>query len=171
MVKRRVHSVWLLAALLASTAVGASSQAGAQSHEGRVDPCSLLTDDDAERITDIPMKRKPTANAINCSYMQLTSDSGPTAEVHLNVMQHRTNEVEDVAWGAAKNGASTAGKLEVVGSIGDEAYVVRPQQSGIGGATLFVRKGTADFMLTTFGSKADPFEAMKEIAKKIADQL
>jgi len=171
MVMRRILSSGLLSTLLASSVVCGAFQAGAQSRDARVDPCSFLSDDDAERITEMPMRRKPTPNAINCTYTQIMSDRPLAAEVHLNVMQHRTNEVEDVAWQAAKSGASSAGKLEPVDSIGDEAYVVRAQQPGIAQATLFVRKGTSDFMLTAFGPKGDPFEAMKEIAKKIADQL
>jgi hypothetical protein len=125
----------------------------------------------------MPMKRTPfpmpkdisTDNGGTCHYEQIDQKSEPKVEISL-VMTKITDEdkeLADWAWNAGKHGS--AGKVESAPGIGDDAYFIRNTHSPV--IKILVRKRAWTFYFSIEMFKNDPVAAMKEVAKKIADQF
>ena len=140
--------------------------------------CALFTAADAQKIMGAPMMLKTGHGNDTCLYEETTprpnSIGGGTAALTLN--QHSTAEEENRAWAQMKEVRHLeAGQknVQVLSGIGDEAYFTGNIQKGkVGVAGVIVRKGNAHFAIDCMVLEyvASP-DAMKAIAKRIADQL
>jgi hypothetical protein len=140
--------------------------------------CALFTAADAQKIMGAPMALKPGHGKDTCLYEETTpapnSIGGGTVALTLN--QHSTAEEENRAWAQMKEVRHLEPgqkNVQVLSGIGDEAYFTGNIQKGkVGVAGVIVRKGNAHFAIDCMVLEyvASP-DAMKAIAKRIADQL
>jgi hypothetical protein len=173
-----MFSASVIAILAVSLPLGALAQSAGQPGRNRVDPCSLLTAADAQHIAGMPMKPVPPlggdiVSRFACNYEQAESTSAPKGEINFVVGQHKSKDMEDATWVAMKGGGGSSGNLDTQGlaGIGDDAFLIHGKVPGALSTTLFVRKGTSDFRLQAKGFKSEPLAPMKDIAKRIADEL
>ena len=140
--------------------------------------CALFSAADAEKIMGAPMKPKPGHGATVCMYEEVTArpnSIGP-GTVALTLNQHKTAEEENRARAQMKDVRHLqAGEknVQVLNGIGDEAFFTGNTQKGrVGVSGVIVRKGNSHFAVDTMVLEyvASP-EAMKSIAKRIADPL
>ena len=140
--------------------------------------CALFSAADAQKIMGAPMTLKPGHGKNTCLYEETTprpnSIGGGT--VALTLTPHNTAEEENRAWAQMKEVRHLeAGQknVQVLSGLGDEAYFTGNTQKGkVGVAGVIVRKGNAHFAIDSMVLEyvASP-DAMKTIAKRIADQL
>lgn len=124
------------------------------------------------------MKLKPGHGATVCMYEEVTArpNSIGTGTVALTLNQHKTAEEENRAWDQMKEVRHLqAGEknVQVLNAIGGEAFFTGNIEKGKAGVSaVIVRKGNSHFAVDTMVLEyvASP-EAMKSIAKRIADQL
>lgn len=140
--------------------------------------CALFSAADAQKIMGAPMTLKPGHGKDTCLYEETTprpnSIGGGT--VALTLTRHNTAEEENRAWAQMKEVRHLeAGQknVQVLSGLGDEAYFTGNTQKGkVGVAGVILRKGNAHFAIDSMVLEyvASP-DAMKTIAKRIADQL
>ena len=121
-----------------SSSAGSSTDAtggGATTNGGSADPCSLLTQAEVDAAVGQPLgPGKATIPHYDCAWA--TSDF--TASVSVTVSD----------WSAIKTSATTNGTASSVPGVGDEALTK-------GGGLLYVRKGSAGFLLSIGGPHID----------------
>lgn len=145
----------------------------------QVNVCAFFSEADAQSIMGVPMKRSAKTNPQrNCMYEEATArpnSIGP-GTIALTLDQHQTTADEDKAWAEVKEVRHLqAGQknVQVLTGTGDEAYFTGNSEKGkVGVAGIIVRQGKSDFMLDSMVLEymASP-NAMKSVAKKVADQL
>jgi hypothetical protein len=148
-----------------------------QSPAAKIDPCSKFSAEDAQAITDVPMKFSPGHGDIVCMYFEATPQPGlDTARVSLMLNEANSLDQENKEWKNTKEiRRFKAGEKNItqLSGIGDEAWFdghVEKGKVGMGG--ILVRKGKADFALQSAALQPrSSLEKMKEIARKIAGQL
>lgn len=102
---------------------------------GSIDPCSLLTQAEVDTAVGQPLRPgKATIPNYDCAW----STSDFAADVSVTVSD----------WTAIKTSATTNGKATAVAGVGDEALTK-------GGGLLYVRKGSAGFLLMIGGPHID----------------
>jgi len=139
-----------------------------------LDPCALLTAADAEKIAGGPVRRIPITDLTAHSTCKYEQDAGkPPVKVSLVVSPAKPMGKADIGWDAMKSGIPKD-HSEKVAALGDEAYLVHGidlRGKDLLSNTLFVRKGTAHFVLQAAGYKHEPLDVLESIAKRIAGQL
>jgi hypothetical protein len=159
--------------------VSSFAQPGAPSRTEK-DACSFLTAADAQHIAGMAMKNTlpsgPEWKNLSrskglCHYEQTEPKSDPKVEIYLHMMKIADDDksVGDMMWNSAKGGAKAGGKVESVTGIGDEAFLVHYSNGTV--IAIGVRKRASNFILTVHMFKNDPVAAMKDVARKIADQF
>lgn len=126
----------------------------------------------------LPMRLKPGHGATVCMYEEATArpNSVGPGTVSLTLNQHKTADEENRALAQMKEVRHLqAGQknVQALSGIGDEAYFTGNIEKGrVGVSGVIVRKGNSHFALDCMVLEyvASP-EAMKAVAKKIADQL
>jgi hypothetical protein len=142
-----------------------------------IDPCSRFTVADAQSIMGVAMKPVPGHGANVCIYEEASPKSAAeTARISLMLNVRSSTNEESRAWHNIKViRRLSAGEKNItqLSGIGDEAWFDGNTQNGkLGVGGVIARKGKTDFMLESavlaYRASADQ---MKDIAKKIADQL
>jgi hypothetical protein len=161
-----------------SNAAGASSSSSG-SDESKVDVCAFFTQADAESIMGAAMKLSAkTHPGRNCMYEEVKArpNSLTNGMVTLTLSQSKSIDDENKSWAGLKETRHLqAGEKNVhaLSGIGDEAYFTGNTEKGkVGVAAVVARKGKSELMLDSMVMEyvASP-DAMKKVAKKIADQL
>jgi hypothetical protein len=142
-----------------------------------IDPCSRFTAADAQSIMGVAMKQVPGHGANVCMYEEASPKSAAeTARISLMLNVRSSANEESRAWHNIRViRRLNAGEKNItqLSGIGDEAWLDGNTQNGkLGMGGVIARKGKTDFMLESavlaYRASADQ---MKDIAKKIADQL
>jgi hypothetical protein len=142
-----------------------------------IDPCTRFTAADAQSIMGVAMKPVPGHGANVCMYEEASPKSAAeTARISLLLNVRSSANEEDRAWHNIKViRRLSAGEKNItqLSGIGDEAWLDGNTQNGkLGMGGVIARKGKTDFMLESavlsYRASADQ---MKDIAKRIADQL
>lgn len=173
----RIIWVLLIASLLPVVAVG-------QDKAKKLEPCRLLTADDAARIMGAPMKIVDLSKK-NCTYGEYRGRgsfvSGGVLDraLFFEVTRYKDSQAQEKAWAKdTKSALDPANKDQVLTGIGDEAYLVGRTVDGklTDNPALYVRKGTITFsMAILLPPGHEPVtlsaDALIVAAKKIAGQL
>jgi ABC-type Fe3+-hydroxamate transport system substrate-binding protein len=156
----------------------AAAPATAKADQDNSKVCALFSSADAEKIMGAPMTLKANRGQTVCMYEEVTArpNSIGTGTVALTLIQHKTAEEENLAWGQLKEVRHLQPgqkNVQVLTGIGDEAYFTGNTQKGkVGVAGVIVRKGNSHFMLDSMVLEyvASP-DALKAVARRIASQL
>lgn len=144
-----------------------------------VNACNYLSAEDAQAIEGAPMKRSSIPKNQNvCRYDEVTPKPGSLGPAILSLTINKSNSDADQnrAWAMLKEIRHLAPgekNVAVLSGIGDEAYFTGNTEKGkVGVASVVARRGkynlAVDSMVLEY--RASP-QAMKSIAKRIADQL
>jgi len=150
----------------------------------KLEPCSLLTADDAARIIGAPMKIVDLSKK-TCTYGEYRGKgsfvNGGVLDraLFFEVTRYKDSQALEKAWAKdTKSVTDAANKDQVLTGIGDEAYLVGRTADGklTDSPALYVRKGTVTFSIAVLlppGHEPVTLSANARItvAKKIADQL
>ena len=174
----RIIWVLLIASLLPVVAVG-------QDKAKKLEPCRLLTADDAARIIGAPMQIVDLSKK-NCTYGayrgrgSLVRGGVLDRSLYFDVTRYKDSRDQEKAWTKERSALDPAKKDQVLvlTEIGDEAYLFGRTGDGMltDYASLSVRKGTVTFSIAILLSPGhEPVtlsaDALITVAKKIADQL
>jgi hypothetical protein len=161
-----------------TTAAPSGAPAPNPSDQDNSKVCAIFTAADAQKIMGAPMQMKPGHGAHTCLYEEVTQrpNSAATGTVALTLNQHDTVQRADIAWRQLKEVRHLEPgqkNVQVLSGIGDEAYFTGNVSKGkVGVAGVIVRKGNANFAIDTMSlDYVSSLDAMKAIAKRIADQL
>src|SRR5262249_7346331 len=173
----RIKWVLLVASLLPTVAIG-------QDQPKKLEPCRLLTDDDAAKIMGAPMKivelsKKKCTHGEYRGRGSLVSGGVLDRILFFEVTRYKDSQAQEKAWAKdTKSALDPANKGQVLTGIGDEAYLVGRTGDGklTDTALLSVRKGTVSFSIAILLPPGhEPVtlseDALIMVAKKIADQL
>lgn len=164
-----------------ASSAGSSPMAASSSEPdaGQVNVCSFFSEADAQSIMGAPMKRSDKTNPQrNCMYEEVKARPNSLSQgtVALTLNRRKSEEDENRGWAGIKEVRHLqAGEknVHVLSGIGDEAYFTGNTEKGkVGVAAVIARKGKSDFMLDSMVLEyvASP-DAMKKVAKSVADQL
>lgn len=178
----RIIWVLLIASLLPVVVVG-------QDKAKKLEPCRLLTADDAARIIGAPMKIVDLSKK-SCEYGEYRGRGSFVRggvldrSLFFEVTRYKDSQALEKAWAKdTKSAIDPANKDQVLTGIGDEAYLVGRTADGkltdnaaLYSAALYVRKGTVTFsMAILLPPGHEPVtlsaDALIMVAKKIADEL
>lgn len=149
------------------------------SQTSEVNACSLFSAADAQSIMGAPMRIKPGSRAqYVCMYEEVTAKPGSIGPgtVALTVNKSSSKDVEGKSWARMKEVRHLqAGEKNVkpLSGIGDEAWWTGNIEKGKAGvASVIARKGDSHFAIDemVLEYRGSP-DAMKKIAKRIADRL
>jgi hypothetical protein len=146
-----------------------------------VEPCALLTLDDAKQIAGVGLKRVdgplgPAGKTVNCHYREENPAGRTPIEVDFNVGSAVIINGRDITWDAKRSAQSAPGRPapETIAGIGEEAVLIHGidyRERGLLSVTVFARTKAHHFDLLASGFKREPVAAVKEVARKIADRL
>lgn len=168
--------------LPASSSSGSSTAANSgpdSDDSSKIDVCAFFTQADAESIMGVAMKLSAkTHPGRNCMYEEVKArpNSLSNGMVTLTLNQSKSLDDENKSWAGLKETRHLqAGEknVHVLSGIGDEAYFTGNTEKGkVGVAAVVARKGKSELMLDSMVLEyvASP-DAMKKVAKKVADQL
>jgi hypothetical protein len=159
---------------------GSATAAGSERQgEQQLDVCTFFSEADAQSIMGAAMKRSEKTNPQrNCMYEEVKArpNALTAGTVTLTLSQSKSVEEENRDWARLKEVRHLqAGEKNVhaLTGIGDEAWFTgNTEKSKVGVAAVVARKGRSELMLDSMVLEyvASP-EAMKKVAKKVADQL
>jgi hypothetical protein len=160
---------------------GSSSAAPSAGQESgqQLNVCSFFSEADAQSIMGVAMKRSDKTNPQrNCMYEEVKArpNSLGAGTITLTLSQRKSVEDENRDWANLKEVRHLqAGQKNVhpLSGIGDEAWFTGNTEKGkVGVAAVIARKGRSELMLDSMVLEyvASP-DAMKKVAKRVADQL
>jgi hypothetical protein len=130
--------------------------------------CALMTEADAERLWNVPMQVEPGVPGRDfpgrtCLYRPLKPDAGRhTVEFRL---------LDAGEWAALETRVFAKGGTADVNGVGDEAYVVTARRgSRVSALVLFARRGSFQFSVRVAGTGVRLTEALKEVARSVAQR-
>lgn len=163
----------------ASSSASSTAGSSSESDANQLNVCSFFSEADAQSIMGAPMKRSAKTNPQrNCMYEEVKArpNSLTNGTITLTLSQSKSVDEENKSWAGLKEVRHLqAGEknVHVLSGIGDEAYFTGNTEKGkVGVAAVVARKAKSELMLDSMVLEyvASP-DAMKKVAKKIADQL
>ncbi len=176
----RPSAVVVLTAALAGVALVSAARAelSASAKPKRPDPCTLLTDADADLITGVPMVRDkldPMYALVQCVYSQKDKKPFQHAGVTLSLGGYgMSKESNDSAWKMLKSGATARGQTmdtKDLAGIGDEAFITHKKDPMTFQTILYARRGERYFILDARDLPAERLQALRDVGKKIVPKL
>jgi len=178
-------------AAAANDSTASSSSAPVAKADGAIlDACALVTQADAESILSVPAKlserEKDDKYASHCSYEAIDQTSGVNL---LGVEIHNDEDANDARTGLGMNrkmySSDTSGNVyvyEALSGIGEDAFMVTnkipatmpPEMYGMltDQQMVFAVKGAKDIhIITSYSGKPRTADALKALAKKLADHI
>jgi hypothetical protein len=158
---------------------GSASPASSEQSQQQLNVCSFFSEADAQSIFGVAMKRSDKTNPQrNCMYEEVKArpNSLSNGTVTLTLSQSKSVEDENSDWANLKEVRHLqAGQknTHALSGIGDEAWFTGNTEKGkVGVAAVIARKGKSELMLDSMVLEyvASP-DAMKKVAKRVADQL
>jgi len=137
--------------------------------EVKTGACALMTAADAERLWSVPMHIEPGAPGEDfpgrtCVYRPVKPDAG-RRRVEFRLLD--AGEWADLEVQIFGNAGT-----EDVNGIGDEAHFVRVKRaSRVSALVLFARRGKSQFAVRVAGTGARLTEALKQVARGVAERL
>ena len=178
------------AAAANESAAASSSAPVAKADAAILDACGLVTQADAESILGVPAKlserEKDDKYASHCSYEAADQTSGVNL---LGVEIHNDEDANDARTGLGINrkmyssdASANVYVYEALSGIGDDAFMVTnkipatmpPEMYGMlqDQQMLFAVKGAKDIhIITSYSGKPRTADALKALAKKLADNI